>query len=202
MFDLRWHASTPRKLAPLATGAPANRPAKREDIALVLHTSGTTRKPKIVPLTHANVCVGAQCIASTLQLDHGDVCLNIMPLFHIHGQVINVLASLVSGAAVLATPGFGFGVDSVFEWLAMEDAPERAPTWYSAVPTMHMAILEHGRQLAPKTIRHRLRLIRNCSAALVPTVGRGLETVFGVQVSVATNNTLQAFSRPKLIPPR
>ena len=70
-------------------------------MCLVLHTSGTTNKPKIVPLSHANVARGIQFVSATLRRGPRDVCLNVMPLFHIHGLAVNVLATLLSGAAVV-----------------------------------------------------------------------------------------------------
>ncbi|MDE0394236.1 MAG: AMP-binding protein, partial [Gammaproteobacteria bacterium] len=76
------------------------------DIALVLHTSGTTSRPKIVPLLHSNLAASAGNIRRTLRLTPGDLCLNVMPLFHIHGLMAPVLASLSAGAAVSCTPGF------------------------------------------------------------------------------------------------
>ncbi|HEX9646462.1 MAG TPA: AMP-binding protein, partial [Alphaproteobacteria bacterium] len=80
--------------------------AEADDVALVLHTSGTTSRPKIVPLSHANLCASARHIGATLKLGAGDLCLNVMPLFHIHGLVAGVLSSLAAGAAVACTPGF------------------------------------------------------------------------------------------------
>lgn len=80
--------------------------AQPEDVALVLHTSGTTSRPKIVPLTHANLCTSAQNIQLALQLSQSDRCLNVMPLFHIHGLVGVLLSSLSAGASVVCTSGF------------------------------------------------------------------------------------------------
>jgi acyl-CoA synthetase (AMP-forming)/AMP-acid ligase II len=68
--------------------------AEADDVALVLHTSGTTSRPKIVPLTHRNICASAANIADSLALTPEDCCLNIMPLFHIHGLIAAVLSSL------------------------------------------------------------------------------------------------------------
>merc|ERR1719311_2053374 len=88
LFSLSRHPQGP----PL-TGEPFGDPTasvKRSDLALVLHTSGTTKKPKIVPLTHENICSGCQCIMSTIQCGLGDVNINIMPLFHIHGLIVNI----------------------------------------------------------------------------------------------------------------
>ena len=105
-----------------------------DDIALVLHTSGTTSRPKIVPLPQINVTASAYHIGETLALTPEDVCLNIMPLFHIHGLIAATLSSLAAGAAVSCTPGF-----NAFRFFAWFD--EVRPTWYTAVPTMHQAIL-------------------------------------------------------------
>ena len=77
-----------------------------DSTALMLHTSGTTSRPKMVPLSQANLVASARHIAATLRLGAGDRCLNIMPLFHIHGLMAPVLASLGAGAEVVCTTGF------------------------------------------------------------------------------------------------
>jgi len=100
-----------------------------DDIGLVLHTSGTTSRPKMVPLSQGNLTASARHIVETLRLSPEDRCLNIMPLFHIHGLVAGVLSSLAAGASVFCAPGFN--VLQFFRWMA-----EAKPTWYTAVPTM------------------------------------------------------------------
>ena len=138
-----------------------------DDIALVLHTSGTTSKPKIVPLTQANVCASAHNIKATLQLAAQDSCLNIMPLFHIHGLMAALLSSLYSGANVICTPGFQ--VDPFFDELATFQ-----PSWYTAVPTMHQAILSKA-QAVPNLVEGvQLRFLRSSSASLPPMIMEGL----------------------------
>ena len=107
-------------------------------MALLLLTSGTTSRPKIVPLTHANICASAYALGAALALKETDRCLNVVPLFHGHGLNNTVLASLAAGASVVCTPGCD--VDSFFAWLTAFQ-----PTWYSAVPTMHQAILAQAR---------------------------------------------------------
>jgi len=148
-------------------------PAQPDDIALVLHTSGTTARPKIVPLTNKNVCASARHIGATLQLSPDDACLNIMPLFHIHGLIAAVLSSLGAGAAVCCTPGF----DALrfFRWL-----DEEAPSWYTAVPTMHQAILSRAERNREIIARRPLRFIRSSSSSLPGPVMEELEKVFGV----------------------
>ena len=80
--------------------------SKLEDTALLLHTSGTTSRPKIVPLTHRNVFFSVHNIANTYSLSSTDRCLNMMPLFHIHGLIGALSASLIAGASVICAPGF------------------------------------------------------------------------------------------------
>ena len=149
--------------------------AQADDIALVLHTSGTTSRPKIVPLSHRNVCASARNIQATLNLTAADVCLNIMPLFHIHGLMAAILATLGKGATVCCTPGFD--ALKFFSWL-----DEASPTWYTAVPTMHQAIVARAARNAESVERARLRFIRSSSSSLPPQVLAELEETFGVPV--------------------
>ena len=162
--------SAPKQL-PAATGGLAG----PQDVALVLHTSGTTSRPKIVPLSHVNLCASAQNIQNTLQLESTDVCLNVMPLFHIHGLMAAVLATLGKGASVFATPGFD--ALKFFAWLE-----QARPTWYTAVPTMHQAILARAKRNQPIIESSRLRFIRSASSSLPPQVLLELEKNFGVPV--------------------
>lgn len=157
-------------------------PAGGDDVALLLHTSGTTSRPKLVPLTHNRICESARNIAASLALTPEDRCLNLMPLFHIHGLVGAVLSSLTIGAGVVCTPGFN--ASQFFEWLR-----EFQPTWYSAVPTMHQAILARAAENDGTKGSNRLRFIRSCSAALPPAVMAGLEKTFGVPVVEAYGMT-------------
>ncbi|MGH9884482.1 MAG: acyl--CoA ligase [bacterium] len=180
-----------------APAAPATaRPTTSEDIALVLHTSGTTSRPKIVPLAHRNVCASAANIRGTLSLTAGDRNLVIMPLFHIHGLIAALLAPLSAGGEVCCSPGFN--ALKFFSWLA-----DVRPTWYTGVPTMHQAILLRAPNNAEAIASHRLRFIRSSSSALPPTVIAQLETTFGVPVVEAygmTEAAHQMASNP--LPPR
>lgn len=146
-----------------------------DDVALVLHTSGTTSRPKIVPLSQSNVCASAANIQTTLSLEAGDVCLNVMPLFHIHGLMAAVLATLGKGASVFAAPGF-----DALKFFSLLD--QANPTWYTAVPTMHQALLTRARRNQEIIARARLRFIRSSSSSLPPQVLAELEKTFGVPV--------------------
>jgi len=170
--------------------------AENEDTALVLHTSGTTSRPKIVPLLQRNVLASAEHIGAILALTPNDVCLNIMPLFHIHGLIAATLSSLAAGAQVWCTPGFN--ALKFFGWL-----DEVRPTWYTAVPTMHQAILGRADRNREILARSRLRFIRSSSASLPPQVMLELEKTFGVPVIESygmTEAAHQMASNP--LPPR
>mmetsp|Transcript_76484 Transcript_76484/g.159129 ORF Transcript_76484/g.159129 Transcript_76484/m.159129 type:complete len:584 (+) Transcript_76484:109-1860(+) len=192
LFSLKKHsAGRPIKGDPLGNPLLS---VKREDLALVLHTSGTTKKPKIVPLTHANIACGAKCIASTVEMKREDVCCNTMPLFHIHGLIVNVLASAVAGSQIVCVPGV-FAVQKFYA--ALQANPE--PTWYSAVPTMHLQVLHYAQEVGPEKAKNKLELIRNCSAALVPSVSEDMEKTLEVSVmpTYAMTESMPICSNPR-----
>jgi acyl-CoA synthetase (AMP-forming)/AMP-acid ligase II len=146
-----------------------------DDVALILHTSGTTSRPKIVPLLQSNVAASSEHIRASLELSEKDRCLNVMPLFHIHGLIAAVTASLAAGASIWCAPGF----DALrfFGW--MKDAQ---PTWYTAVPTMHQAILSRAGRNADVIRETPLRFLRSSSASLPAQVMVALEETFGAPV--------------------
>jgi acyl-CoA synthetase (AMP-forming)/AMP-acid ligase II len=150
-------------------------------IALVLHTSGTTARPKIVPLSQSNLMASARNIADHLGLSPGDRCLNVMPLFHIHGLVGALLATLAGGGSVVCTPGMD---ERFFEWV---DAFH--PSWYTAVPTIHQAVLERAASSPRPASPRRLRFVRSSSAALPPATMRRLQALWQAPVVEAYGMT-------------
>ena len=149
----------------------SDEPVSASDTALLLPTSGTTSRPKIVPQTHANVCTSAYATGMALALRETDRCLNVLPLFHGHGLTGTVIASLAAGASVVCTPGLhinGFSM-SLTAFKA---------TWYSAVPTMHQAILAQARHDREQLANCRLRFVRSSSAPLPSRVFTELEQAF------------------------
>ena len=169
--------------------------AQPGDVSMVLHTSGTTSRPKIVPLSQANLCASAQHIARTLAFTGADRGLNIMPLFHIHGLIAGVLTPLSAGSMVFCTPGFN--ALKFFGWM-----DEARPTWYTAVPTMHQTILSRASKSADVIARHPLRFIRSSSSSMPPQVIREMEEVFGAPLIESygmTEATHQMASNP--LPP-
>ena len=145
--------------------------AEPDDISMVLHTSGTTSRPKIVPLSQANLAASATHIRRTLQFTAGDCGLNIMPLFHIHGLIAGVLAPLAAGSQVFCTPGFN--ALKFFGWM-----DEAHPTWYTAVPTMHQTIVARASKNAEVIARNPLRFMRSSSSSMPPQVIAELEATF------------------------
>jgi len=156
--------------------------ATPNDIALFLHTSGTTSRPKMVPLTQKNLCASAYNIQKTLHLAPEDRCLNIMPLFHIHGLMAGVLASIIAGGSIVCSPGFF--APRFYDWMERFN-----PTWYTAVPTMHQAILNRAQDNLKNIEKSSLRFIRSSSASLAPTVMAHVESTFGVPVIEAYGMT-------------
>jgi amino acid adenylation domain-containing protein len=156
--------------------------AQPGDEALVLHTSGTTARPKMVPLTHANLAASARNIAGSLGLDWSDRCLNVMPLFHIHGFVGALLSTMASGGSIACTPGFQ--APRFFDW-----CDEFEPTWYTAVPTMHQAVLARAIESPGRMANIRFRFIRSCSAPLSPDLMAELEQTFRLPVLEAYGMT-------------
>ncbi|MER6914840.1 AMP-binding protein [Streptomyces sp. NPDC000594] len=175
-FTLRAADGQPARPAVRAT------PAGPADTALILHTSGTTSRPKLVPLTHTNLCAAAGNTRAAFALGETDRCLNVMPLFHAHGLTSTLLATLAGGGSLVCTPGFS--ASGFFDWLT-----GFRPTWYTAVPTMHQTLLavadEHKEALAAAP----LRFIRSASAPLPGPVLTALEEVFGAPVIEAYGMT-------------
>ena len=170
--------------------------AGADETALVLHTSGTTGRPKIVPIAHKNIVISAQNIANSLALAPQDRCLNVMPLFHVHGLIGAVLSSLAAGSSVICTRGFDNA--RFFDWLG-----ELSPTWYTAVPTLHQAVLAQGKKQEAQTMRHSLRFIRSSSSALSPETAKNIETLFSVPILEAYGMTEAAHQMAvNPLPPR
>jgi len=149
-------------------------------LALLLHTSGTTSKPKTVPIRQRNLVASAGAVARTYELAGDDVTMCVMPLFHVHGLVATVLATLSTGGTVLL-PRFR---PSAF-W---DEVARHGATWYTAVPTIHARLLAQA-QAVPAPPGHRLRFVRSCSAPLPAVLWRRYEDAIGVPLVEAYGMT-------------
>ena len=165
------------------------------DVALVLHTSGTTSRPKIVPLLQQNLARSASGIAESLALTGKDRSLNVMPLFHIHGLLAGLLAPLSAGGSVACTDGFdAFRFFSRLETLR--------PTYYTAVPTMHQMVIARSARHRDAAKQAGLRFVRSSSASLPAPVLHELAGLFEAPVIEAygmTEATHQMCANP--LPP-
>lgn len=147
--------------------------AGEDDVALLVHTSGTTSRPKLVPLKQRNLAASVANIVPSYQLTDADVSICVMPLFHVHGLVASTLSTFGSGGTVVV-PRFS----PMAFWPVVK---EHAATWYSAVPTLHQMLLMRGASERPPGADG-LRFIRSCSSALAPATMTQLEERFGAPV--------------------
>ncbi|KKY28639.1 putative peroxisomal-coenzyme a synthetase [Phaeomoniella chlamydospora] len=142
-----------------------------DDIALVLHTSGTTGRPKAVPLTHRNLTRTMKNIKATYELTPQDRTMLVMPLFHVHGLLAALLAPLAAGGSCVVPASFS----ARQFW---DDFITHKANWYTAVPTIHQILLKNP----PPNPKPNIRFIRSCSSALSPKTFQELEMNFGAPV--------------------
>ena len=166
-------------------------PGSPEDVALLLHTSGTTRRPKQVPLLQRNLMASLRAIGVHYRLDEADVSYCAMPLFHVHGLIASTLAQLAAGGSVV-TPR---RLTPRRYW---QQVSTHGVTWVSASPTTHQELMEHGTAPAPS-----VRFVRSCTSALSPGLMERLEKIYQAPVLEAygmTEASHQMTSNP--LPPR
>jgi acyl-CoA synthetase (AMP-forming)/AMP-acid ligase II len=157
-------------------------PPEPSDVAMILHTSGATSRPKRVPLKHSNLIISAANTASSYSLAPNDVSFCVMPLFHAHGLIGSTLTSLITGGSVVVPSG---GFNALAFWPTAKTA---RVTWYSAVPAIHQMLLSRARGIRPPGSEN-LRFIRSCSAPLPAAVMADMEFYFGVPVLEAYGMT-------------
>ncbi|KAK4541729.1 hypothetical protein LTR36_007438 [Oleoguttula mirabilis] len=144
--------------------------AEEDDVALVLHTSGTTGRPKAVPLSNANLMASIDNICRTYQLTPKDRTMLIMPLFHVHGLLASFLSPLYSGGSAIIPPRLE---PSFWETFVRYKA-----NWYTGTPSMHRLIL----QFPPPEPVPDIRFIRSCSSQLAPSLYEKLEKAYKAPV--------------------
>jgi oxalate---CoA ligase len=186
--------SAPRIAPPSADEDPdPNKPA------FILHTSGTTADPNLVPFSHGNVLASAERIQNWFGLTSEDRCLNVSPVYYSHALTTTVLPPLLTGGSV-AFPVDAMNVD-LAEWLGA-----LRPTWYSAGPTMHRAILDKARDRPGLRAMHSLRLTSTAGAAIAQSVLEEVEAILGIPVlqhygssetaQIASNRPEPGLSKP------
>ncbi len=189
--------TTPAVTLDAKSGLPRRRepnPALSERDALVLFTSGTTAQAKMVPLTHENVAASVRSICVCYELGPDDATVAVMPLFHGHGLIAALLASLASGGCVLLPERARFSARSFWD-----DMLAATATWFTAVPTIHQIVLQRPASEYPGQNAVPLRFVRSCSAPLTIATARRIERTLGVPVLSAygmTETAHQATSQP------
>ncbi len=143
--------------------------------AFILQTSGTTADPNLVPFSHRNMLAAKERLQTWFALMPQDRCLSVTPVCYSHGLKVSVLAPLLTGGSV-AFPASASKVD-LSEWLGA-----LRPTWYSATPTLHLAVLEKARSLPDARTMHSLRFVSSAAAPLPREVHEGFRAVLGVPV--------------------
>ena len=198
VIDLVAQPGSPAGVFKLSGGQPAAAaragPAQAADLVLVLHTSGTTSKPKIVPICHARMTGRAYTNAGWFALEPDDRCLNIMPLSYHHGLNGALVSPLAAGSSIVCPPRFD--ADEFFGLLE-----EFNPTWYSAGPTHHQAIVARAVEHKEVITRCRLRFIRSAVGRLSEQVMSALEEAFGVSVIQGYGMTEAGFVTANPLPP-
>ncbi|TFK39680.1 acetyl-CoA synthetase-like protein [Crucibulum laeve] len=165
----------------LMGGLPAETPHTRStphaltDYSLVLHTSGTSGRKKVVPYTLQTLLVGTWSVVDSWTLQPDDVNLNMMPLFHVGGIVRNLMAPVLSGGSAVMCPGF----DAAGFWSL---AQQFNATWYYAAPTIHHAILSAQPDDLNVSNNLKLRMICNAAGGLLPSLAEELKRTFGAVI--------------------
>jgi oxalate---CoA ligase len=170
--------------SPSGVAGEASTPINGEDVALLMFTAGTTSAPKVVPLTHRNVVASVHSISSGYDLSLQDATLIVMPLFHGHGLVAGLLATLATGGSAYLPSTGGFSAH-----LFWGDVVRLGVTWYTAVPTIHRILLNRASREYPGSSPVALRFIRSCSAPLDEELATAMMATFRVPLISAYGMT-------------
>lgn len=148
---------------------------KVDDVAMFMHTSGTTSRPKGVPLMHQNLAASVTNISKHYKLGESDAVLLVMPLFHVHGLMSALLSTLATGGTVIMPPEGKFSASHFWRYA------HRGATWVTAVPTMWQVLLLRYEADYPKDDPPKFRFVRSCSSSLAPVTLKEIESKFGAR---------------------
>ncbi|KAF4449220.1 hypothetical protein F53441_7461 [Fusarium austroafricanum] len=157
------------------TGTVESVPNKADDIGLILFTSGTSGTKKVVPLTIHSIIAGVAFVIESWGLTSDDICLNMMPLYHVGGLVRNIFAPIFSGGSTVCCPSF----DANLFWDVTET---HQPTWYYASPSMHSIIVAEAAARPEALRKSRIRLACNAAGGLLPSLAYQLRDTFNCVV--------------------
>jgi long-chain acyl-CoA synthetase len=164
-----------------------------DDVAVILHTSGTTGKPKGAMLTHGNLGRNAEVSVRTLvEIGPDDVVMGCLPLFHVFGLTCGLNGAVLAGATLTLIPRFE-------PRKALEVIQRDGVTVFEGVPTMYSALLSVADQDAAEAA-HSLRTCVSGGAALPVQVLTDFENAFGCTVlegyGLSESSPAAAFNHP------
>ncbi|ETS05133.1 hypothetical protein M419DRAFT_71530 [Trichoderma reesei RUT C-30] len=146
-----------------------------DDFGLILFTSGTSGTKKVVPLTVHSIIAGISFVVDSWGLSASDICLNMMPLYHVGGLVRNIFAPIFSGGSTVCCPAF----DPSLFWDVVQEVPV---TWYYASPSMHSVILAAASERQDALQQNCIRLACNAAGGLLPSLACRLRDTFSCTV--------------------
>lgn len=158
------------------TGAARSGLPTAEDVALVLCTSGTTSRPKLVPSEHGHLVARMAKLCRLLELTSADRCLNVMPLCYANGLYSGTITPLTAGGSVIYP--VVFEIESFFRCLL-----DLAPTWYTGGATYQQVIVDWLRRRPDAAAGHSLRFVRSGSSPLPAQVHDELERLLDIPVT-------------------
>ncbi|KXJ90956.1 hypothetical protein Micbo1qcDRAFT_225819 [Microdochium bolleyi] len=150
-------------------------PNHDQDVGIILFTSGTSGNKKVVPMTTKSIVCGVGFVIDSWALTPSDVCLNMMPLYHVGGLIRNIFAPIFAGGSTICCPGF----DGNLFW---DIAETMQPTWYYASPSMHSVILNEAASRPHALAKCQIRLICNAAGGLLPALAAQLRDTFNCAV--------------------
>ncbi len=87
-----------------------------KEMEIMLFTSGTTSRSKVVALSHENICTNLMDIGSVLDVTQDDVFLSILPIHHVFECTVGFLFSLYKGAETVFCDGLRHIVENLNEY--------------------------------------------------------------------------------------
>ncbi|MBV8181551.1 MAG: long-chain fatty acid--CoA ligase [Mycobacterium sp.] len=176
----------PEQESPVERGA--------DDVAVILHTSGTTGKPKGAMLTHGGLARNADiCVRTLAETGPDDVVMGCLPLFHVFGLTCGLNGSVFAGAMLTLIARFD-------PRKALEVIERDAVTVFEGVPTMYSALLSVADEAKPEATRS-LRICISGGAALPVQVLYDFEKAFGCVVlegyGLSETSPVVSFNHPR-----
>lgn len=147
------------------------------DTSHIFLTSGTTSRPKIVPVSQKQSFFSRLVQIKPFSITSSDRCLHIVPYYHGLGIGLPLLGIFLAGGTVICTKDF---IPSDFLHLLITCRP----TYYVAVPALHMGILREIKKTDPRELKNNsLRLILSSSTMMPDNICYELEKLLGAPVA-------------------